>query len=816
MILGRMTLNMDKTSENRIKSGESAANSETSSKITGLSKNEVEARFEKYGYNEIVEKKKHPLERIVSHFWGPIPWMIEVAAVLSAIIRHWEDFFIISSLLVLNAAVGFWQESKADNAIELLKQKLALQARVKRDGKWRNIPARELVPGDIVRLRLGDVIPADASLLGDGFLLIDEAALTGESLPVEKRMGDDVYSGSVIHRGEADAEVTATGMSTLFGKTAGLVAQVQEKSHFQKAVLKIGDYLIAVALVLVSVIFVVGLFRHESVPEILKFSLVLVVAAIPSALPAVMTVTLAVGAGILARKKAIVSRMVAIEELSGMDVLCSDKTGTITRNELSVAQIIPFSRFEENDVVSCAAAASREEDADPIDRAVLERSSEITSGGLLPGTVTDFVPFDPVSKRTEAVIGDEKGQSLRISKGAPQAILALLEERGALVQDVEKSVKELASRGYRSIAVARTGEDGKWEFVGLLGLYDAPRDDSADTIATAGSMGVEVKMVTGDHEEIAREVASQVGLGTDIQLPETILEVSDQKAVETAEEANGFARVFPEHKYHIVELLQAEGHIVGMTGDGVNDAPALKKADAGIAVSTATDAARSAADIVFTQPGLSVIVDAIKESRKIFQRMTNYTIYRITETIRMMLFITLSILVFNFYPVTALMVALLALLNDLPIMSIAYDNVRYSSDPEKWDFKVVLTMASFLGVIGVFTSFIILYLGQHVLALGREVLQTFIFLKLSVAGHLTVFAARTRGSFWTIKPAAAVLAATVSTQAVATLIAVYGFMVAPIGWRLALYVWGLAACGFFLMDFLKVRLYGLLDGHKAA
>jgi H+-transporting ATPase len=324
-------------------------------------------------------------------------------------------------------------------------------------------------------------------------------------------------------------------------------------------------------------------------------------------------------------------------------------------------------------------------------------------------------------------------------------------------------------------------------------------------------MGVGVKMVTGDHEEIAREISRQVGLGTNIKLPDFLLEDSGENAARVAEEVNGFARVYPEHKYRIVEMLQATGHIVGMTGDGVNDAPALKKADAGIAVSTATDAARSAADIVFTRPGLSVIVDAIKESRKIFQRMTNYTIYRITETIRMMLFITLSITVFKFYPVTALMVALLALLNDLPIMSIAYDNVTYSRKPEKWNFRVVLTMASFLGVIGVITSFFILYVGQNVLLLGREMLQTFIFLKLSVAGHLTLFAARTRGAFWTIQPAPVVLAATISTQTVATLIAVYGFMITPIGWKFALYVWLFALGGFLIMDFLKIQIYRLLE-----
>jgi len=776
----------------------------------GLTQQEADEKLLEFGYNEITEKKQHPLARLAGHFWGPIPWMIEAAAVLSAVIRHWEDFLIISALLILNAAVGFWQERKADNAIDLLKQKLALISRVHRNGQWGRLPARQLVPGDLIRLRLGDVVPADASLLGDGILLVDESALTGESLPVEKKDGEEVYSGSIVHRGEAEARVTATGMRTLFGKTAGLVLGVRERSHFQKAVLKIGDYLIVIALVLVSIILVVGLFRHESIPEILKFSLVLVVAAIPSALPAVMTVTLAVGAGILASREAIVSRMAAIEEMSGMDVLCSDKTGTITRNELSVARVIPVSGASEADIIRWAAMASEKLDADPIDKAILDRDAVLPPDSVPMANLTSFTPFDPVSKRTEATFTDEKNRSLRVSKGAPQAIVALVKKEGKGRLEIDDGVKALASRGYRSIAVARAEGEGPWELAGLIGLYDAPRDDSAQTIATAVSMGVEVKMITGDHEDVAREIARRVGLGQNILLPDQALDAPGLKSLQAVNAANGFARVFPEHKYRIVELLQSEKHIVGMTGDGVNDAPALKRADAGIAVSTATDAARSAADIVLTKPGLSVIIDAIKESRKIFQRMTNYTIYRITETIRMMLFITLSILVFRFYPVTALMVVLLALLNDIPIMSIAYDNVRYSSGPERWDFRVVLTMASFLGVIGVITSFVILYLGQHVLLLGREVLQTFIFLKMSVAGHLTLFAARTKGAFWSIRPAPVVLAATISTQVAATLVAVYGLLVAPIGWRLAFYVWGFAILGFFVMDFLKVHIYRLL------
>ncbi len=783
-----------------------------SSSRRGLSGEVAERRQIDFGYNEMAERKRSPLLKFVGYFWGPIPGMIEVAAVLSAIIHHWEDFSLIVALLALNAVVGFWEEHKADNAIELLKKKLALKARVLRDGKWGEVPARELVPGDVVRVRLGDIVPADVKLIAGDYLLSDESALTGESLPVEKHISDVAYSGSVVRQGEMDAIVVTTGMNTFFGKTAQLVSEAKVESHFQKAVLKIGDYLIALAVMLVAVIFVVGLFRHESIPEILKFSMVLVVASIPAALPAVLTVTMAVGAGALARKEAIVSKMTAIEEMAGMDILCSDKTGTITKNELTVAEVTPFHGFKETEVLLCAILASREENQDPIDKAILDRAAKAVPAEKVSVFKTlSFHPFDPVSKRTEAEVEEEGGVRLKISKGAPQAVLALIREKGSVEGDLKEHVDRFAAKGHRALGVARTDQEGQWQYVGLIALYDPPREDSAETIRTAQSMGVEVKMVTGDHGAIAREISSQVNLKNNIQLPESFLARPDREARRIVEEADGFAQVFPEHKYHIVELLQGSGHIVGMTGDGVNDAPALKKADAGIAVAGATDAAKSAADIVFTKPGLSVIVDAIKESRKIFQRMNNYTIYRITETIRMVLFITLSILIFKFYPITALMVVLLALLNDAPIMSIAYDNVRYSSRPEKWNFRVVLGMATFLGVIGVISSFGLLYIGLRELSLSRDMLQSFIFLKLSVAGHMTVFVARTRGPFWSIKPSPAILLATTLTQAAATLIVVYGLFVAPIGWNLALIVWGYAFAAFLVTDVIKVRLYRLLE-----
>jgi H+-transporting ATPase len=782
----------------------------------GLEKEEVAKRLEIYGPNDIIEKKTSTLLKFLKNFWGPIPWMIEIAAILSAIIRHWEDFWIILALLLLNAVVSFWQEHKADNAIELLKQKLALNARVLRDKVWKQLKASELVPGDIIRVRLGDIVPADLKLISGDYLNVDESALTGESLPVEKKTGDLAYSGSIIRQGEMNGLVAATGMNTFFGRTAKLVEEAQTQSHFQKAVIKIGNYLIVFALALMVLIILIGFFRHEGFMEMFQFALVLMVAAIPAALPAVLSVTMAVGATALAKKEAIVSRLASIEEMAGMDILCSDKTGTITKNELTVADVVPFNEFTNNQVLLYASLASNAVNQDAIDNAILEKSSGISEINDSLGTYStdNFKPFDPVTKRTEASVHDTKNNALKVSKGAPQVILSLADPEQSFQTKVNDKVLEFAKKGYRALGVAYAGSDDKWQFVGLIPLYDPPRDDSALTINQAQHMGVEVKMVTGDHTAIAQQIAEEVGLKQNIVPADKLLELDDRKALALIEKANGFAQVFPEHKYHIVELLQDKEHIVGMTGDGVNDAPALKKADAGIAVAGATDAAKSAAAIVLTKPGLSVIIDAIQQSRKIFQRMGNYAIYRIAETIRVLLFITVSIITFRFYPVTALMIVLLAILNDAPIMTIAFDNVRVSATPDRWNMRTTLGISTILGIIGVFSSFGIFFIGKEIFQLSNEVLQSFIYLKLSVAGHLTVFAARTKGHFWSVRPAGSLFFAVIITQAIATLIVTNGILLPAMSWNMASFVWGYAIIAFIITDFLKVEAYKVLDHSK--
>ena len=547
---------------------------------------------------------------------------------------------------------------------------------------------------------------------------------------------------------------------------------------------------------MVSIIVIASLFRSEGIFTTLQFALVLIVASIPVALPAVLSVTMAVGAVALAKKEAIVSKLVAVEEMAGVDILCADKTGTITKNELTLGKIKPFNKFREEDVLFYSLLASQKDSDDPIDVAVEGKAKEKTINRN-KYTITDFQPFNPVSKRTEATIKSPGDEVFQVSKGAPQAILSLMPDNKGLTDEIDKYVDKLAEKGYRALGVGKTDDQGNWEYLGILGLYDPPREDSAETIKIAESMGINVKMVTGDHIAIAKEISKQVNLGDNIIIPENFADKSDKKASKIVEESEGFAEVFPEHKYHIVELLQDKGHIVGMTGDGVNDAPALKKANVGIAVTGATDAAKSAASIVLTQPGISVIIDSIKQSRKIFQRMNNYAKYRITETIRILFFITISILVFNFYPVTALMIVLLALLNDGPIMTIAYDNVKYSNEPEKWDLRIILSITTFLGVLGVIESFFVLYLGLDILKLSLPVLQSFIYLKLSIAGTLTLYMARTKDHFWKIRPAKQLFIAITGAQITATLITVYGILLPAMGWVLAGVIWVEAFTGIF-------------------
>ncbi len=837
--------------------------------LKGLSEKEVQECLKKYGYNELNEKEESWLHRLFKRFWGPIPWMIEIAAVLSALAHRWEDFTIITILLFVNAFVDFYQESKALSAIAVLKKKLARKAIVLRDGKWQEIDAREVVPDDIIKVKIGDIVPADVTLLsGSDFLLVDQSALTGESLPVRKKAGEELYANAIIKQGEMVAKVTATAKNTYFGKTVGLVAKAEheEVSHFQKMVIKVGNFLILLTFVMIAIIIYHGIKTNQPVIDLLIFALVLTISAIPVAMPAVLTVTMAIGAKVLAAKEAIVSRLAAIEEIAGMDILCSDKTGTITQNRMSLAEPYVIDKYKKDDLLFYAALASKEENKDPIEKPIFDYINKNSLKDKLKNyKLKKFLPFDPVHKRTEGVYEGDSNCELIFTKGAPQVIIELSNEKEFDKAKAYAEVEQFASKGFRTLGVAyRKCEEDLYHFVGLIPLYDPPREDSKEAIAEAKAKGVTVKMITGDNIAVAKYIASLLGIGDKIEdihslrgesveeylylskvlskaitkalhpnasqseientvkqiiknvekelynmpIPKGSVKKHESEIISIIENADGFAQVFPEDKYFIVDELQKADHIVGMTGDGVNDAPALKKADCGIAVSGATDAARAAADIVLMAPGLRVIVDAIKESRQIFERMKSYTIFRIAETIRVIIFMTLAIVIYDFYPITALMIIILALLNDIPIMTIAYDNTKLRESPVRWDMKEVFILASWLGLAGVISSFLLFWILISLMHLPLDFVQSAFFAKLVIAGHGTIYNTRIDDWFWKKPwPSWTLFNATFFSRVAGTIIAVYGFgLMQPIGWEWALWMWAYALAWFVFNDVVKMAV----------
>lgn len=837
---------------------------------TGLDLQQVEQRLQEFGLNEVQTPEESVLKRLFKRFWGPIPWMIELAAILSAMAHKWEDFSIILVMLLVNALLDFLQEHRALNALKVLKQNLESTALVLRNGSYQEIASKYLVPGDIIELKIGDRVPADAQLLGGDYLSLDESSLTGESLPVTKQTTAVVYTNTLVKQGQMLAVVVNTAANTRFHSVVALISRTQQKetSHFQKMVLQIGHFLIAFTLVLASIIVLVSLNRGDPLAEILQFVLVLSVASIPVALPAVLSVTMAVGAMNLAKRQAIVSKLTAIEELAGIDVFCSDKTGTLTLNRMQVAEPILADGYDLEVLMLNALMASKKENRDPIEVPLFDYAQEHLPAQLLANAQQQgFTPFNPHDKFTKGTYL-QNGESRTAFKGAPQVIFKLCNLSPEGYESMTRRVEELAAHGYRTLAVARQ-QDLQIELLGLLPLYDPPREDSQETIQQIVKNGVQMKMITGDNLAIAREIGRLLGLqGSSLQASkltggggQTLLELAqvltqsiyqnlekdasryeaqrfaesvmtqlktlydttqldrefiyqhESAIVELIENTEIFAEVIPEDKYKIVDTLQRGGHMVGMTGDGVNDAPALKKADCGIAVSGATDVARASADIILTQPGLSIINDAIIQSRHTFKRMQTYATFRIAETIRLILFITSAVVIFNFYPISAVMVILLALMNDLPILAIAYDNVKSNGTPDRWNMKRLLTISTVMGVSGVISSFLLFFI-LETQGFSQTAIQTMIFLKLLIAGHFTLWILRHDDWFWhTPYPSKLLLGSILGTQLVGTLVAVFGVFIEPISWQIALMIWLYAFAWMLINDTIKVNLIKLLNRH---
>ncbi|CAG8478790.1 H(+)-ATPase [Gigaspora rosea] len=797
----------------------------------GLTSAEAQKRLEDFGRNELAEVKTNPILKFLSYFTGAIAYLIEISCIFAAIVQHWLDFGIILALLFVNAFIGFIEEARAESALDALKQTLALKAKVWRDGHFVEVDTAELVPGDIIGLRLGDIIPADARLLGisvtggetEGTLSIDQSALTGESLPVEKKKGDTVYSSSIVKQGQMLAVVTKTGSNTFIGRAANLISITVEQGHFQKIVNAIGNFLILITVVLVSIIFIYQMvyFRNDPVKgnvfEVLGHVLVLTIAAIPVGLPTVLSVTMAVGAKQLAAKKVIVKRLTAVEEMASVSVLCSDKTGTLTLNELTFDEPYLCPGFTKSDILLYSYLSAEPGANDPIEYAVrtaaeneLDILKNRPNSHEIPGyKVTAFIPFNPATKMTNATVANlNNNEVFKVAKGAPQVIIKLVGGD----DDAVRAVNSLAIRGLRALGVARTFPDDPetYKLVGMISLLDPPRPDSAETIRLCNHYGVEVKMITGDQLIIAKEVAHRLGMNRVILDANHLVDPdkTEEEVTQHCERADGFAQVIPEHKYRVVELLQKRGLLVGMTGDGVNDAPALKKANVGIAVHGCTDAARSAADIVLLAPGLSTIVDGIMTSRAIFQRMRSYALYRITSTVHFLMFFFCITLIEN-WQMSAILLILIALLNDAATLVIAVDNAKISPRPDKWRLGQLIVLSLILGTLLTGVSFAHFYIARYVFNIDKDDqrLETIMYLHISSAPHFVIFSTRLSGYFWENLPSPVFFIAVLGTQVFAMFISIYGVLTAAIGWAWGVSIIVVSLLFFFVLDFVKVAVF---------
>lgn len=766
----------------------------------GLTAAEAEDRLRQSGPNRVEEEARHPLFSFFAKFWAPVPWMLEVTLVLEILVHKLDEAVIIGCLLVFNSILSFVQENQANAALALLRSRLSVQARALRDGQWQLIPAEQLVPGDVIHLRLGDLVPADVRLF-DGVIEADESELTGESLPIEKSAGATVYAGSRLKRGEASGEVTATGKHTYFGKTAELVKTAKTASHLQEIIFTIVKYLVILDALLVAALLVYAGFAHLPWSEVLPFALILLVASVPVALPGMFTIATALGALEMSHHAVLVTRLSAIEEAAAMDVLCTDKTGTITQNRLAVAQIFPIGDRSAEEVLRMAALASDIATQDPIDLAVFAAAQEKKVLNNVPRRI-QFIPFDPATKRSEAVYEQAAGK-LRVVKGAPDVLIALIHNAGSIAGEIER----LAGRGARVLGVA-AGTEHSLELIGLLGLEDPIREDSEALVRNLKSLGVRVIMITGDGPATARAVSLQVGIGDRIGSAESL-----RNGAGAAAQYDVFAGVFPEDKFRLVQALQRQGHVVGMTGDGVNDAPALKQAEAGIAVSTATDVAKAAASVVLAESGLTGVLRAVETGRRIYQRMLTYTLNKIIKTIEIGVFLSVGLILTRTFVITPLLVVLLLFTNDFVTMSIASDRVSFSPRPDRWNIRTLMYTAGTLAGLVLILSFTVFFIGRDIVHLPLRQLQTLVFLMLVYTGQGNVYLVRERNRLWHSLPSRWLIFSSAVDVVVVSLMATSGILMAPISWVLVVSLLGIVLVFLLAIDGLKVHVFRQFGVH---
>jgi H+-transporting ATPase len=764
----------------------------------GLTSAEAAKRLQQFGPNVVAQVRPREMVALLGKFWGLIPWMLEIAVILDLSLGRWVEAIVIAVLLGFNGLMGFAQERRTTGALALLRQRLTVTARVRRDARWQVLPAAEIVPGDLVRLRVGDVVPADIRLV-DGQVLLDQSVLTGEALPVEHRSGSTAYSGSLVRRGEATGEVTATGTRTYFGKSAELVRVAQAPPRLERFIVAIAKYIAALDVVLAVAVFAAALVQGNPLFGVLPFVLMLLVASIPHILPTMFLMSAALGARALAENGVLVARLSAIEDAASMDVLCLDKTGTLTENRLGVEQLVPYAPTTSDELLRLAALVSEEATQDPIDLAILQAARD---RGLVsePQTRLNFLPFDPDTKRSEVSIrqGD---QAVRIVKGEPETVAGLAH---AAWPEIGAEVARLSADGSRVLAVA-TGTGSSLRLAGLLALSDPPRSDSAALIADLRKRGVRVVLVTGDGEATARAVAAKVGITGEVAPAGIIRENLDRDA---AERFSVFARVFPQDKFFLVQALQKAGHVVGMTGDGVNDAPALKQADVGIAVASATDVAKAAASLVLTRPGLGEVIMAVDGSRRIYQRMKTFVLTMNTRKISIPLFLALGVLVFGAFVLNPLLMVLFMLIADIATMAVSMDQVTPSPTPDHWIVRPLMVTALGFATILLLLSGAVFWSAANVLRLGVAETQTLVFVWLVFAGSQAVlYLTRTRGYFWAKPhPSMSLNISTLLVVGVVTLMATQGWLTAPIPLSLVGMVLLLAMAFLVVADLLKVAV----------
>lgn len=755
----------------------------------GLTHEEVAQKLAQFGANTIAEDKPDPIRLFLKKLWGPVPWMLEVTLLLEVIMGNDVEAVIIAFLLVFNAALGFMHQQKAQNALNMLRTRLQIMARVLRDGAWLQVPAAELVPGDYVHLRVGDLAPADLRI-AEGHVLVDQSALTGESVPVEREPGESVYSGSILRRGEASGTITATGSKSFFGKTAELMRGAGSRGHAEALVMSIVRYLLLMDAVLVVAILVYSGMMGISLMKVMPFALILLVASVPVALTATFTLTSAVASLDLSSKGVLLTRLAAIEEAAAMNELCSDKTGTLTLNELTLSATQAADGVDDKDLLLMGAVASDERTQDPLDKAILQKLKDM--GAVVPEK-TGFIPFDPSTKRSEGTFMQD-GDLWRAVKGAPHVVAKLA---GADGHFWEAAIEDLAASGARVLGVA-AGSSGSLQFKGLLALADPPRPEARGIISELRTLGVRVRMVTGDSMATARVVAAELGMEGAC--------MGGRDEIARAEVCDIYAGVYPEDKYRLVQMFQNIGHTVGMTGDGVNDAPALKQAEVGIAVSSATDVAKAAASMVLTDSGLKGVVEAVKTGRRVYQRLLTYTLNKIVKTIQVAVFLSLGLIIFRHFVVTPLLVLLLLFANDFVTMSIATDNVRVSREPDIWNVRTLIKTSIVIAIAWLVYIFAVFGIGKDILELPLPTLRTLSFLGLVYSGLSNVLMVRERSYLWSSQPGSYLMLAIVGDVVLVSLLAHFGVFMAPVSWSYIGILISFTILYVALLDLIKVPL----------